>query len=585
MAVIGRIAYGCDGNVHDSDDILASPLALALLSKNGLAGQLAHYHYNGHFWGDSSLEVVPNQEARMTVSSLATPHFWPGFNMANFFDARAQTATVISHLTGLINASTASDPLWLIAAGPMEIIGRAVNASDPSARQHVYLISHSAGFNDFHAQDAIDTREVGWEQLQGWTYPEVVALGVNGVHIADQNSVLNAPHSEYFWLRDSSDVALRWVWARSQDPAPAEFSSYGPGSGYIWQPVAFDASDAGMIYWLITGGINGGDEAGSPAKLQANLALPTVNFSPFCDLGGDGKSDILWRHDSGQVYFWEMNRLAIRAEGAAAHAPVPNDWHIQAASDFGGDGKSDILWRHDSGQVYFWEMNGLAIRAEGAAAHAPVPNAWHIQGTGDFDGDGKSDILWRHDSGPVYIWAMDGLGTKAEGGVAHAPVPNDWHIQGTGDFDGDGKSDILWRHDSGQIYIWEMNGLQVNTEGTVVHDPVPNDWHIQGIGDFDGDGKSDILWRHDSGQVYTWEMNGFQVKTEGTVVHDPVPNDWHIEEVGDFNGDGKSDILWRHDSGQVYTWEMNGLGIAAEGAVPHAPVPSEWHIFSPYNFV
>jgi hypothetical protein len=44
-------------------------------------------------------------------------------------------------------------------------------------------------------------------------------LGVNGVHIANQNNVLNAPHSEYFWLRDSPDVALRWVWARSQDPA------------------------------------------------------------------------------------------------------------------------------------------------------------------------------------------------------------------------------------------------------------------------------------------------------------------------------------------------------------------------------
>jgi hypothetical protein len=44
MAVFGRIAYGCDGNLHDTDDTLASPLALALLSKNGLAGQLAHYH-------------------------------------------------------------------------------------------------------------------------------------------------------------------------------------------------------------------------------------------------------------------------------------------------------------------------------------------------------------------------------------------------------------------------------------------------------------------------------------------------------------------------------------------------------------
>jgi hypothetical protein len=303
------------------------------------------------------------------------------------------------------------------------------------------------------------------------------------------------------------------------------------------------------------------------------------------DFDGDGKSGVLWRHDSGQVYFWEMNGLGIKTEGGVAHAPVPSDWHIQGAGDFDGDGNNDVLWRHDSGQVYFWEMDGLGIKAEGGVVHAPVPNDWHVQGVGDFDADGKSDLLWRHDSGAVYFWEMDGLGIKNEGGVAHAPVPNDWHIQGVGDFDGDGKSDLLWRHDSGAVYFWEMDGLGIKAEGGVVHAAVPNDWHIQGLGDFDGDGKSDILWRHDSGQVYIWEMNGLQVKAEGTVVHAPVGNDWHVEDIGDYNNDGKSDILWRHDSGQVYTWEMNGLQIAAEGGAPHAPVPSDWHIFSQHNFV
>jgi hypothetical protein len=166
---------------------------------------------------------------------------------------------------------------------------------------------------------------------------------------------------------------------------------------------------------------------------------PTTNFpSPFCDFDNDGKSGVLWRHDSGQVYFWEMNGLGIKAEGGVAHAPVPSDWHIQGAGDFDGDGKNDALWRHDSGQIYFWEMDGLAIKTEGGVAHAPVPNDWHIQGTVDFDGDGKSDILWRHDSGQV----------------------------------------ILWRHDSGQVYIWEMNGLGITAEGSVSHAPVPSDWHI-----------------------------------------------------------------------------------------------------------
>jgi FG-GAP-like repeat len=298
------------------------------------------------------------------------------------------------------------------------------------------------------------------------------------------------------------------------------------------------------------------------------------------DFDGDGKSGVLWRHDSGQVYFWEMDGLGVKTEGGVAHAPVPADWHIQGAGDFDGDGNNDVLWRHDSGQVYFWEMNGLGIKAEGGVAHAPVPNDWHVQGVGDFDADGKSDILWRHDSGQVYFWEMDGLGIKNEGGVAHAPVPNDWHIQGIG-----GKSDILWRHDNGQVYFWEMDGLSIKAEGGVVHAAVPNDWHIQGIGDFNGDGNSDLLWRHDSGQVYIWEMEGLNVKTEGTIAHAGVPNDWHVEDIGDYNNDGKSDILWRHDSGQVYLWEMNGLGIAAEGGAPHAPVPSDWHIFSQHNFV
>jgi glucose/arabinose dehydrogenase len=329
----------------------------------------------------------------------------------------------------------------------------------------------------------------------------------------------------------------------------------------------------------VAGGSDGSDTLTHIEKLTFSDGTVLSGLGPVhSDFTGDSTSDLLWRHDSGQVYFWNMAGLQTTSEGSMAHAPVPNDWHIQGSADFNADGNSDVLWRHDSGQVYFWEMDGLQIKAEGAVAHDPIPNQWHIQGTGDFNGDLKGDILWRHDNGQVYLWQMNGLQVQEEGGVIHAAVPNDWHIQGVGDFNGDGKSDIVWRHDSGQVYFWEMNGRQVAAEGAIVHDPIPNDWHIQGVGDFDGDGKSDLLWRHDSGQVYIWEMNGLQVKAEGTIAHAAVPNDWHIQKVGDFNDDGKSDIFWRHDSGQVYIWQMNGLQVQAEGAVAHAAVPNDWHI-------
>jgi hypothetical protein len=68
-----------------------------------------------------------------------------------------------------------------------------------------------------------------------------------------------------------------------------------------------------------------------------------------------------------QLHIHEENKLA----------PQYSD-SIQETGDFDADGKSDILWRHDSGQVYIWEMNGLQVKAEGVVAHASVPNDWHI---------------------------------------------------------------------------------------------------------------------------------------------------------------------------------------------------------------
>jgi hypothetical protein len=312
------------------------------------------------------------------------------------------------------------------------------------------------------------------------------------------------------------------------------------------------------------------DAVGNKIGGQFNLKFGVTGDSPEAALLTDGSHIAFALGDSSTGDFDEMTTIFRTRD---------------VSHDFDGDSKSGVLWRHDSGQVYFWEMDGLSVKSEGTVAHAAVPSDWHIQGAGDFDGDGNNDILWRHDSGQVYFWEMNGLGISAEGGVFDEMTTIFRTRDVSHDFDGDSKSGVLWRHDSGQVYFWEMNGLAIKAEGGAAHAPVPNDWHIQGIGDFDGDGKSDLLWRHDSGQVYIWEMNGLTIKAEGGVAHAPVGTDWHVQDIGDYDADGKSDILWRHDSGQVYFWEMNGLAIKAEGGVPHAPVPSDWHIFSQYNFV
>jgi len=73
-----------------------------------------------------------------------------------------------------------------------------------------------------------------------------------------------------------------------------------------------------------------------------------------------------------------MDGLGVKAEGTIVHAAVPNDWHVEDIGDFDIDGSSDIVWRHDSGQVYTWLMDGLGIKAEGTVSHAAVSSDWHI---------------------------------------------------------------------------------------------------------------------------------------------------------------------------------------------------------------
>jgi hypothetical protein len=53
---------------------------------------------------------------------------------------------------------------------------------------------------------------------------------------------------------------------------------------------------------------------------------------------------------------------------------VPSAWHIAGIADFDGNGRSDILWRADSGEVGIWD-NG---QTSGAHSVALVSTDWHI---------------------------------------------------------------------------------------------------------------------------------------------------------------------------------------------------------------
>ena len=250
-------------------------MSIALLAKSGNASRLVYYGHSDHIWS-TGLDGAcggGNREEEMRISSVETAKLWGGFNLNAFINARAQTSTAVSALTSQINASSSSNPLWIIGAGPMEVIGRALAASDPTKRQFVTVVSHS-DWNDFHAE----------EPGHGtWNYFELgSALGAKLIHIIDQNARLRVNQSNYSWLQQSSDPKLNWLWQRHVKSGLSD---------------AFDPSDAGMIYWLITGANNGGDQNATPTKLRTMLqgtstpsptpvptptpAPSTITLSPF----------------------------------------------------------------------------------------------------------------------------------------------------------------------------------------------------------------------------------------------------------------------------------------------------------------
>jgi hypothetical protein len=240
----GRIAFSSDGNIHDPDDIGATPFSMALINAAGLNKQFVHYDHSDHL-GKTNDEMEP----KMVESAIGGAKRF-NLDVKRIFNDQTELEAAIENFRIEGNKSSASDPLWYICAGPMEAPWRCISAVDPEKRQFIHVISHS-GWNDKHG----DTPEM----THKWT--DLAPLGVTVHHIRDQNGSngdrdFNTPREHWNWLRDSADENLRWLHSRDQ------FDD------------KYDVSDAGMVFWLITGGPNGGNEKGGWPEAKSLFENP-----------------------------------------------------------------------------------------------------------------------------------------------------------------------------------------------------------------------------------------------------------------------------------------------------------------------
>jgi len=292
----GRIAWSADGNFNDEDDWAASPVALAIFAEFGVKDRLVHFDYNS-ILNDTNAEWEKIHET--SVLGAAERY---GYPKAIFHDCRKDLEAAVESLRKAIDGSSAEDPLYFVIAGPMEVAHLALQKSNPAKRGFVTVISHSRW------NDGYDTKSTFRH-----TKRSVIPQGVRWVQITDQNRFLTTspfgrPAREeewpaWFWMRDSDDPKVRFLWERLRVSTRA------------------DCSDAGMAYFLMTGDeetaipklkkLLDDNVVPAPVPLRRQIRIEAENFVRL------DRYEVDYRNDREASH-----RLSVKLAGAASGSIV-----------------------------------------------------------------------------------------------------------------------------------------------------------------------------------------------------------------------------------------------------------------------
>ncbi|MFA3792025.1 hypothetical protein AB6T38_12980 [Aliiglaciecola sp. SL4] len=258
----GRLAIVIDGNSPDPDDIGATPVMLALLQKTGMSNRLVHLSHScdlDPFRNKARYQIDPENEIRRQnkldeLSAKGVDLFGPFTNLRNIFNCRNDQTGAVQDLVDAINTSSLNNPLWIIEAGEPDLIGYALEAAQANKRQHVHVVSHHPA-ND--------------NSGDYFTWQQILEYGVSEHQIGDQNVGLQVPLGEWNWAKEHPDAGISFIW---------EMLAYAESDGVVpFQSNKFDCSDAGMVYWWLTGADKGGHKHATPNEIKEVLLLDAVN--------------------------------------------------------------------------------------------------------------------------------------------------------------------------------------------------------------------------------------------------------------------------------------------------------------------
>lgn len=271
--------------------------------------------------------------------------------------------------------------------------------------------------------------------------------------------------------------------------------------------------DGRWLYYPMNAGNYLGGQAGQ-ANLTRSLDWAVRGRG---DLDGDGRADVLLRRGDGRWLYYPMNgRRYIGGGAGQANLTINRQWAYQGMGDLNGDGRDDVLLRHQDGRWLYYPMNGKRYIGGGAAGQANLTRdtSWSYAGIGDLDGDGRDDVLLRHADGRWLYYRMNGKRyIGADTGQVPLPQDRDWSVQALADFNADGHDELLLRHRDGRWRQYAFDGRQLlgAASGGVA---LPGDTALEfaSAGDLNGDGRADVLLRdRGNGGWRYFPMDGRQV--------------------------------------------------------------------------
>ncbi|MBV5314091.1 MAG: hypothetical protein JZU47_12390 [Prolixibacteraceae bacterium] len=253
----GRIVISSDGNEHDHDDWAATPLSLAIIAAKGLQNKLTVYIYSDHIWGSNyehpGVDGVKPYDQMKESAINGGRMFW--FKQTKFICAVDNPEIAYEALQMEIDKSDSENPLFIIAAGPVQVIGESISKANKDKRKFVTVISTINCWNDTHADNPYP-----WENHSGWTMAEIIQHFSNPeggdlkvISIQNQNPCLMRNWKEYEWLMTAPERNNEyyrngsWAWLFNRI-----CMSIKPVSG-VENYYAVDPSDAGKVVYLFTG--------------------------------------------------------------------------------------------------------------------------------------------------------------------------------------------------------------------------------------------------------------------------------------------------------------------------------------------